>query len=220
MAQVDLLFLLVFSSLSAFSTHAINPTTPPSPKTTPTLIPSIRLCRHLSIRFASPSHARHIQSWHSLVALFLLLLPSFLSCSISSRTSLIFFISLSSHLSAGLTCMIIIIPPLSIHHSLCALSSPSWSSKSERLSSIVCFTPASTSSSSLSFSSSYFFSLCLRLISHPNKYCACANERCPFLVPRNRYSLLLGRAIPTVCTSLRCRHGFIPQNFAGGQAPA
>lgn len=153
MAQIDLLFLLVFSSLSAFSTHAINPTTPPPPKTTPT-IPSIRLCRHLSIRFASPSHARHIQSWHSLVAPFLLLLFPFLSsCSISSRTSLIFYLSpLSFLLSAGLACMIIIILPLSVHHSLCALSSLSWSSESERLSSIVCFTPASA----LPLSSSFF----------------------------------------------------------------
>lgn len=81
--------------LSAFSTYAINPTAP-SPKTTPTLNPSIRLRRHLSIRSASPSHARHIQSWHSLVALFCF---SFLLSSLPAAlvlAHLCSFISLSS----------------------------------------------------------------------------------------------------------------------------
>ncbi|SRR5258706_7928380 len=68
MAQIELLFLLVFP-LSAFSTHAINPTAP-SPKNTPTLNPSDPLASPSFQHSASPSHARHIQSWHSLVALF------------------------------------------------------------------------------------------------------------------------------------------------------
>jgi len=120
MAQIELPFLLVFP-LSQHFQPTQSTQQPPLPKPHRPSTPSICLRRHLSIRSASPSHARHIQSWHSLVALFCFF---FLLSSLPAALVLAHLcssISLSSLFSAGLTCMIIFILS-SFHPPLCALS--------------------------------------------------------------------------------------------------
>jgi len=153
MAQIDLPFLLVFPLSQHFQPMQSTQQLLPVPSYTDPQTLRSHLRRHPSIRSASPSHAQHIQSWHSLVAPFLLLLFSLLSsCSISSRTSLIFY--LSPLLSAGLICMIIFHPLLFPSAAFCALSlllghqNQSYSHRS------CVFAPASASSTSLPLFSS------------------------------------------------------------------
>jgi hypothetical protein len=114
-----------------------------------------------------PSHARHIQSWHSLVALFCFL---FLLSSLPAALVLAHLcssISLSPLFSAGLACMIIFIlssfhSPLSVR-SLFSLVTRIRATLVDRMFlRLHLLPPPLCLSASLPFT---FFSLCLSLIS-------------------------------------------------------